>query len=411
MAVCTLVVGALTPPGGRGADGRRVAPPSCTRKKVGLRKGGIVKIEAAEIRYVELPLISPWRTAYGEDAAIHSVMVKLVGDGTEAWGEATPFYAPTYSPESARSVYETAREFFLPRLVGEVVDSAAELMERIAVFKGNTFSKAAVETAWWALYSKLQGQPLWRVLGAENPVVRCGADFGVQDTVDELLRLIQGAVDAGYPRIKLKVKHGWDVNVLEAVRSAFPDPVIHVDCNSGYDLNADLETLKAFDRFDLAMIEQPLFHTDLIEHAELQKQIKTPVCLDESVKSPRDFRLALKMGACRVINVKPGRVGGLYHAVQIHDMARDAGMEAWVGGMLESGVGAGICAALGTLPGFTYPADVFPSSKFYTQDITERWVEQDEDCNVVLDETPGVGFDPVPERLEKVTGMRANIGA
>ena len=163
--------------------------------------------------------------------------------------------------------------------------------------------------------------------------------------------------------------------------------------------------LKAFDRFNLAMIEQPLDHTDLIEHAELQRQIGTPVCLDESVTRPRDFELALKIDACRVINVKPGRVGGLRNAVRIHDMARDAGMAAWVGGMLESGVGAGICAALGTLPGFTYPADVFPSSKFYTEDITARWIEQDENCNVVLDATPGVGFDPVPERLAAVTSI------
>ena len=158
------------------------------------------------------------------------------------------------------------------------------------------------------------------------------------------------------------------------------------------------------------MIEQPLDHLDLIEHAELQRQIATPVCLDESVKRPRDFELALKLGACRAINVKPGRVGGLFNALQIHDLARNAGMEAWVGGMLESGIGAGICAALGTLPGFTYPADVFPSHKFYAEDITDRWIEQDENRNVALDHRPGVGFDPIPERLEKVTVMRAVRG-
>ncbi|MDP6779871.1 MAG: o-succinylbenzoate synthase [Candidatus Latescibacteria bacterium] len=368
-----------------------------------------MKIESAEIRYVELPLISPWRTAYGEDATIHSVIVWLAGDGQEAWGEATPFYAPTYSPECAQSVYWLAREFYLPGLVGEQIDTAEDLLDRLAVFKGNPFSKASVETAWWALHSKLLGQPLWRVLGGETPTLLCGADFGIQDTIDELLGLIQGAVDSGYPRIKLKVSHGWDIEVLEAVRSAFPDPVFHVDCNSGYDLRSDVETLRAFDRFNLAMIEQPLFHVDLIEHAELQKQIDTPVCLDESVKDPRDMRLAIQIGACRIVNVKPGRVGGLHNAVQIHDMARNAGMDAWVGGMLESGVGAGICAALGTLPGFNYPADVFPSSRFYTEDIADRWIEQDENCCVVLDDTPGVGFEPVPERLEAVTRSREVI--
>ena len=370
-----------------------------------------MRIERAEIRYVALPLISPWRTAYGEDADIHSVMVCLWGEGASAWGESTAFYAPTYSPESATSVYETAREFFLPRLVGQSVASAADLLEKIAVFKGNPFARAAVETAWWALHAKLLGEPLWRVLGAKEPKVQCGADFGIQDSVDDLLGLMQGAIDKGFPRVKLKVSHGWDIEMLAAVRSAFPDTVIHVDCNSGYDLAEDFDTLKAFDRFDLAMIEQPLFHTDLIEHAELQRRIGTPVCLDESVKSPRDFRLALQIGACRAVNVKPGRVGGLKHAVEIHDMAREAGMEAWVGGMLESGVGAGICAALAALPGFTYPADVFPSVRFYTDDITEPWVEQDANCCVVLPETPGVGYDPVPEKLDAVTVRQQAISA
>jgi len=367
-------------------------------------------IDSAEIRYAVLPLISPWRTAYGEDAAIHSVLVRLGSRGTSAWGEATPFYAPTYSPETAASAYELGRELFLPRVVGETLDSAAELLDRLAVFKGNPFAKAAVETAWWALHSKCLGQPLWRVLGGQRPEVLCGADFGVEDTIDKLLSLIQGAVDQGYPRIKLKVRHGWDLNVLDAVRGAFPDQVFHVDCNSGYDLTEDADTLHAFDKYDLAMIEQPLFHTDVIEHAELQKQIRTPVCLDESVKCPRDFRLALKVGACQVVNVKPGRVGGLANALEIHDMARNAGIDAWVGGMLESGVGARICAALGVLPGFTYPADVFPTRRFYTEDIADRWLEQDDHLRVVLDETPGVGAEPVPDRLDAVTLRRDVFG-
>ncbi|HAA78250.1 TPA: o-succinylbenzoate synthase [Candidatus Latescibacteria bacterium] len=362
-----------------------------------------MKIESAEIRYVELPLISPWRTAYGEDATIHSVIVRLDGGGQQAWGEATPFFAPTYSPESAISVYETARQFLLPRVVGEEVDLAAELLDLMSIYKGNPFAKAAVETAWWGLQSKILEKPLWRVLGGASDEILCGADFGVQDTIDDLLGLIQGAVDARFPRIKLKAKHGWDVEMLEAVRSAFPDPVIHVDCNSGYDLHEDEATLRAFDRFNLAMIEQPLQYTDLIEHAELQKMIETPVCLDESVKSPRDFTLAVKVGACKVINVKPGRVGGLYHSKQIHDMAVSEGIEAWVGGMLESGIGAGICAALGTLSGFGYPADLFPSTKWYVEDITEHWIELDDDCRVRLGDRAGVGYEPVPERLERVT--------
>jgi O-succinylbenzoate synthase len=368
-----------------------------------------LRIDSAEVRYVELPLISPWRTAYGEDATIHSVIVRLEGGGEVAWGEATPFYAPTYSPESAISVYETVRQFLLPRVVGEEIDLAAELLDLMSIYKGNSFAKAAVETAWWGLQSKVIGEPLWKVIGGESDAILCGADFGVQDTIDELLGLLQEAVDGGFPRIKLKVKRGWDIEMLEAVRSAFPDPVIHVDCNSGYDLYQDRETLKAFDRFGLAMIEQPLQYTDLIEHAELQKMIETPICLDESVKSPRDFALALKIGACRVINVKPGRVGGLYNSKQIHDMAQNEGIEAWVGGMLESAIGAGICAALGTLPGFTYPADLFPSTKWYVEDITDRWIELDDTCNVRLGKEIGIGYEPVEERLERVTKQKDTL--
>ncbi len=370
-----------------------------------------MRIDTAEIRRVVMPLISPWRTAYGEDAAIHSVLVRLGSDGVEAWGEACPLYAPTYSPESALGVYETCREFLLPRLVGQELAAPADVASRIGIFKGNPFAKAAAESAWWALDSKRRGLPLWRALGGTKPEVLCGQDFGVQDRIDDLLALIAGAVAEGYPRIKLKVKHGWDIEVLQAVRAAFPKTVFHVDCNSGYDLHSDWETLRSFDRFNLAMIEQPLADTDLIEHAELQRRIATPVCLDESIKGPRDFRLALKIQACRVVNVKPGRVGGLHNAVQIHNMARDAGVTAWVGGMLESGVGVGICGALATLPGFTYPADMFPSRRFYRHDLTDPEIEFDGRCHFRLGERPGVGFEPVPERLEAVTVARHSFAA
>lgn len=327
-----------------------------------------MRIAFAELRRVAMPLKRPWWTAYGQDAAVHSVLVRLHADGEDGWGEACPLYAPTYSPESALSVYETCREFFLPRIVGREIGTARELIEVLSRYRGNPFAKAAVETAWWALHSKLRGVALYEMLGGQDSRVICGDDFGIEDSIDELLRDVELAVAGGAPRIKLKVKHQWDIEVLRAVRSAFPRAVFHVDCNAGYDLDEDWSTLKAFDRFDLAMIEQPLADTDLVEHAKLQSRIRTPVCLDESIKCPRDFRAALELGACRAINVKPGRVGGLDHALQIHDMARDAGVTAWVGSMLESSIGASICASLATLPGFTYPADLFPTAKFYARD-------------------------------------------
>jgi len=367
-----------------------------------------LKIESAEVRYVTLPFIFPYRTAFTKITATHSVMVRLSSDGVDGWGEATPGDAPLYSPEWAGAAYNTIKDFFLPKLLGEEIDSAADLMNRLAMFKGNPFAKSAVDFAWWALHSKLEGKPLWRVLGGEEPMVPCGAAFGIQDTIDELLSLIQKVVDAKWQRIKLKVCHGWDIEMLAAVRATFPNTVFHVDCNSDYDLTEDIETLRAFDRFHLAMIEQPLAHTDLIEHAELQKQIETPVCLDESIKSPRDFRLALKIGACRVVNVKPGRVGGLHHAIQIHDMAKEAGIKAWVGSMLETNIGTGICVALATLPGFTYPSDI--AVGFHKEGITERQVEINESHYAILGETPGTGFEPVPEKLDAVTLRREAFG-
>ena len=370
-----------------------------------------MRIEAAEIRHVAMPLLHPWRTAYGEDVAIHSTLVRLSSQGMDGWGESCPLYAPTYSPESALSVYETCRTFFLPRIVQREFATAAELLGCLAIFKGNPFAKAAVETAWWALASTLRGIPLWQALGGLSPTISCGEDFGVQNSIDELLALIQGAVNRGYARIKLKVKPHWDIEVLQAVRAAFPKIVLHVDCNAGYDLSHDWQTLSAFDRFDLAMIEQPLSDTDVIEHAKLQRRMATSICLDESIKSPRDFRSALEVGACRAINVKPGRVGGLYNAIQIHDMAREAGVTAWVGSMLESGVGASICAALATLPGFTYPADVFPSRKFYLHDISTAEIRLDERCCLDLKEMGADGNAPNAERLDRVTVARTVVTA
>jgi o-succinylbenzoate synthase len=368
-----------------------------------------VKIGAAEIRHVALPLIKPWRTAYGEDVAIHSILVRLSAEGAEGWGESCPLYAPTYSSESAGSAYEICREFLLPRIVGREFETAAHLVECLEIFKGNHFAKAAVETAWWALDSKRRGVPLWQALGGIRSTVSCGEDFGVQGSIDELLTLIEDAVKRGYPRIKLKVKRQWDIDVLRAVRAAFPKVVLHVDCNAGYDLREDWETLRAFDGFGLSMIEQPLSDTDVVEHAELQRRLETPLCLDESIKCPRDFRIALEIQACRAINVKPGRVGGLQNAIRIHDMARDAGVTAWVGGMLESGVGAAICAALATLPGFTYPADIFPSRRFYSQDIVTTGIQLDERCCIDLKETTANGSEPNPERLERVTVSRSVV--
>ena len=268
-----------------------------------------MRIDRFEVYHVAMPLIYPWRTAYGEDYDIHSVVVRAASGDYDAWSESCPFRAPTYLVESAASVFLNVTEFFGPHVIGGEYDSADDLNERLSVFKGNSFAKAAVEICWWTLQSAITGTPVHRLLGGETREVQAGADFGIQDSYDMLLGNIQQAVDAGFPRIKLKVARGWDLEMLRIVRGAFPDTTFHIDCNSGYSLD-DLPFFQAIDDLGLAFIEQPLHYADVLDHAELAKRIQTPVCLDESIVSIKTAEQAISVGACEYINIKPGRVGG-----------------------------------------------------------------------------------------------------
>ena len=358
-----------------------------------------MRIDAIDVYYVKHPLISPWRTAYGEDPDIYSVMVRMHSGAHSGWGESCPLYAPTYSPEWAGGIYFLAKEIFAPMLAGQEISSARELLEILSPFKGNPFAKAAVETPWWMLQAHIQGKPLHQLLGGSNKEIEVGADFGIADSIDELLGSIQDAVDAGFKRVKLKVRPGWDIDMLREVRKSFPDFTFHIDCNSGYTL-ADLPLFREIDKLGLAMIEQPLFHTDVYEHAKLQAELETPVCLDESCNSVRAAREAIDIGACRYMNIKPGRIGGLQNSVDVHDMCKEVGIPCWVGGMLESSVGAAICIELATLDNFLYPNDIFPSSRFYREEISENAVELSGPGRMAASDVSGIPFEPLEERLE-----------
>lgn len=355
-----------------------------------------MRIDRIELFHVAMPLIYPWRTAYGEDAAIHSVLCRMSSGSVCGWGESAPFAAPCYSPEWAGGVFAVAKDWLAPALLHQSVESAARLQHLLSIYKGNYFAKAALDTAWWSLYCNRAGIPLHVALGATRGEVPVGADFGVMDSIDELLDRVGQAVDAGFPRIKLKFRPGWDIPVLEAVRRQHPDHPFHIDCNSGYRLE-DRPRFLRVDEFGLAMIEQPLQHDDLVDHAALQASIKTPVCLDESLTSQRRAEQAVELRACRFINVKPGRVGGLSNAVAIHDICSAAGIPCWVGGMLESAVGAAHCVALAMLDNFTYPADIFPSDRFYHEDLA--------DPPITLSRADGVptvqAFQDLPEPVMK----------
>lgn len=356
-------------------------------------------IDSIETYYVILPLIEPWRTAYGEDSAIHSVLVRMTSGDAEGWGEACPFYAPTYSPETATSVYFLISELFAPLLVSANIDSAENLLVHLQHLKGNPFAKGGIESAWWTLNSVIEGRPLHELLGGTFRKVHGGADFGVQASYDTLLERIEVARNEGYRRIKLKVRPGWDLEVIRLVRSTYPRLPFHIDCNSGYTLD-DLNFFKSIDTLGLTMIEQPLHHRDLFDHAKLQRQLDTPICLDESIKSPRDFELALRLGSCRFLNIKYARVGGLTNAVKLHNMAMDAGIPCWVGGMLESAIGSSISIELATLPNFTYPNDIFESSRFYRQDLTDPEISINGDCTFTPSQTAGLPTTPILSRIK-----------
>jgi len=363
-----------------------------------------MRLDRIELYHVAMPLIYPWRTAYGEDRAIESVLVKIVSGDVHGWAESAPLAAPCYSPEWAGGVFFVLRRWLAPALVGHDIDCSESLNQRLGMFKGNPFAKAALDSAWWVLDSKLQGLPLYRALGGKSPIVEVGADFGIMNSLDDLVNAVGQANDVGFKRIKLKFRPGWDVEMLQAVRGTFPDLTMHIDCNSGYRLD-DLPLFRKLDRFNLAMIEQPLAHDDLVDHAKLAKAIETPLCLDESITSLDRARQAIELDSCKWVNIKPARVGGLTNARAIHDLCRDADVRCWVGGMLESAIGASLCIGLATLENFTYPADIFPSSRFYRQDLADPPIQLFHQGAgtpaIAAQEVAGIAAEPVPERLNR----------
>jgi len=362
-----------------------------------------MRIDRMEVYYVVFPLVYPWVTAYGADPDAHSILVKLVSGNYEGWGESGPLYAPTYSPESAVGVFHTIREYFSPQIVGQEFETARDLVARLKHFKGNQFAKGAVEIAWWLLKANVEKKPLHKLLGGTRPVVDAGIAHGIKENLDMLMQAIQKGIDLGYKRTKLKFSRGWGLEMLKPVRANFPKHTFHIDCNSSFTLD-DLPMFKEVDKLGLAMIEQPLPHDDLIEHGKLQAQLQTPICLDESIKSVRDLRLAIELKSCRYVNIKHGRVGGLQSALDIHNLARDHGIPAWIGGMLESSLAVGISVELATLENIVYPSDVGASSQFIKEDITEPTIEFPGKARVLKPSSvPGVPYLPHPQKLAKHT--------
>ena len=334
----------------------------------------IVKIDEIHIFHVAMPLKDPWITAYGADFDTHSILLKLTSGNNIAWAETCSLELPTYSSESANSVFHNISEVFSPKILGNDYESSEQLNNDLKIYKGNPFAKAGLDIGWWCLLSQTNNLPLHDLFGGKRKEVIAGADFGVEDSIDILIEKIQVAIDNNAPRVKLKVRKGWDLEVLKAVKSTFPDTLFHIDCNSGYTLE-DIDFFKSIDAMGLAFIEQPLSNEDIFDHSKLAREIDTPICLDESINSVDRARQAIEIGACEYINIKPGRVGGITNSLKINEISEQAGIPVWIGGMLESALGVAICIELATLANFTYPGDLFPSSRFYANDLFEPYNE------------------------------------
>lgn len=367
-----------------------------------------MRVETIEIFHVSMPMKEVWRTAFSEMTSIDSLVVRFVLDGAEGWAETAPYSAPNYCPEWCDGAFGLLRDWLAPAIVGQSVASGQTLQALLQPFKGNHFAKAGLDAAWWDARARLNGQPLWRELGGTSPTVKVGADISVLSDIEALLREVGRSVDAGFERIKLKFRPGWDVDMIRAVRERYPDAVIHIDCNCGFSLD-HIPLFRELDSFGLAMIEQPLAHDDLIDHARLQRELETPICLDESIVSLDRARKAIEIDAGRWINLKVGRVGGLSNAVAIHDLCRAHDIPCWVGGMLESGVGQGASLALATLDNIQYPNDIFPSARFYETDLAVPELVLDGASVVNAPEVPGHGFVPDPDRLKRHTMNHARI--
>ena len=368
------------------------------------------KLRLAEILVVRLPLLKPFVTGFGVTASRHTVLVHLVDeDGFEGWGEGPALDHPFYLPETTASTYVVARDHALPAALEVSSQLPADVYSAMAHIRGNTFAKAAVEAAYWALHAARRNLTLQDLFGGPRDAAPVGESLSISATIDETLAEVSERLAEGYQRIKLKIQPGWDLDVVAAVRALVgPDVMLQADANASYTLD-DFDALARLDEFDLACIEQPLGWDQLLEHADLQKRIATPVCLDESLRSFDDVRRALDIDACRNVNLKPSRVGGITESLRIAALCEERGVPLWCGGMMESGIGRASNLALCSLPAFTDPADMSPASVLFESDLVDPTYEVDPDGTIAVPSQPGLGFSVCMDRVEARTVERTRL--
>ena len=355
-------------------------------------------IERIHLHHIQLPYVHPFETSFGRELNREAILVAVESDGLLGWGECVAGSGPWYTAETVGTAWHILRDFLAPRLLGQEITQPEQVPAAFAAVRGHPMARAALEAAVWDLLGQARGQSLTAMLGGVHHAVTVGVSLGIASGIEALLAEVAEYVAAGYRRVKLKIKPGWDLAPVAAVRSRWPELLLQVDANSAYTL-ADAAHLAQLDAFDLLLIEQPLHHDDIVEHAALQRSLRTAICLDESIQTPEQARWALEIGACRVVNIKPGRVGGLSAARQIHDLCLSRGVPVWCGGMLETNIGRAGNLALATLSGFTLPGDISASARYFRQDIAGPDFTLNADSTITPPHAPGLGIAVLPDRL------------
>ncbi len=367
-----------------------------------------IKIDAVEVRLIRLPLIEPFETSFGKIDSRLIFLVSLEADGLTGWGEVVAEEEPLYSYETVQTALHVIRDFLGPALLTQSIESVYDLAKRLAPFRGHNMAKAGLELAFMDLLAKVEGQSLSELIGGERKRVDVGVSLGIQPVISRLLERVEKYLKLGYQRIKLKIKPGWDLDVVDEVRRKYPQILLSVDANAAYTFG-DVDHLKMLDDFNLLMIEQPLQYDDLMDHARLQELMKTRLCLDESIVNHRHARLALELDSCRIINVKIGRVGGYSEALGIHNLCVGRNVPVWCGGMLESGIGRAHNIALASLKGFTLPGDISASSRYFERDVIYPEVTVAPDGTVAVPDGVGLGFEVDLDFIKHLTETRVYI--
>jgi o-succinylbenzoate synthase len=363
---------------------------------------GFVKIQSITLREIRMPLVTPFETSFGRLTNRRMLLVQAEVDGVSGWGECVAGEGPFYAPETVETAWHILRDFVWPILKDSEIPAASEVWEMLAPIRGHHMAKGAIEAALWDAEAKQMGIPLWKLLGGVRDEISCGVSIGIKATIEELIATVGRELSAGYQRIKIKIKPGHDIAPVERLRQHFPRIRLMVDANSAYRLE-DWPHLKRLEAYYLMMIEQPLGWDDLYSHAELQRKLDTPICLDECIHALEHARAAIELGACRIINIKLGRVGGYTPARRIHDLCQSKQIPVWCGGMLESGIGRAHNIALSTLNNFSLPGDVTASRRYWVEDVIEPEVEVTPQGTIRVPEGPGIGYLPQLDRIEHLS--------